>query len=58
MNEIECPKCGSIYHVALYDFEYIYCNRGKGFLEPGCGTVFDKETGKILAESMDEYKPD
>lgn len=39
---IKCPECGSIYHKSLYDFYYIRCT------ERGCGTFFNKETGRIL----------
>ena len=54
---IKCPNCGSIYHIGLYDYEYIHCNSGKKLFQPGCGTVFEKITGKFLAQSMEEYNP-
>lgn len=50
-KNIFCPVCGRKYCKALYDFEYIHCNFD------GCGYVFDKETGKILAETMERYRP-
>ena len=42
VKTIRCPKCGSSYSQLLYDYYYIRCT------EFGCGTFFDKETGKIL----------
>lgn len=51
LKVIFCPICGRKYHKSLYDFEYIHCNFD------GCGGVFDKETGKILALSMADYGP-
>jgi hypothetical protein len=37
---IKCPKCGSVYHRALYDFDYISCTKS------GCGQDFIKCTGQ------------
>lgn len=47
---INCPTCGCVYHVALYDYHYIHCNIGKSNEGKVCGTYFDKITGKILDE--------
>ena len=37
---VKCPKCGSVYHRALYDFDYISCTK------IGCGQDFIKCTGQ------------
>ena len=37
---VKCPKCGSVYHRALYDFDYISCTKS------GCGQDFVKCTGQ------------
>jgi hypothetical protein len=37
---VKCPKCGSVYHRALYDFDYISCTKS------GCGQDFIKCTGQ------------
>ena len=37
---VKCPKCGSVYHRALYDFDYIGCTKS------GCGQYFIKCTGQ------------
>ena len=37
---VKCPKCGAVYHRALYDFDYISCTTS------GCGQDFIKCTGQ------------
>jgi len=42
MKTINCPTCAKVFHVALYDFDYIYCIY--------CKTYFDKKTGAVLKQ--------
>jgi hypothetical protein len=49
---IKCPICQELYHVGLYDNNYIHCIKIFG---KGCDCVFDKKTGGILAYSVNEY---
>jgi hypothetical protein len=44
---VKCPKCGSVYHRALYDFDYISCT------EKGCGCDFIKCTGEIWPKNSE-----
>lgn len=45
---ISCPKCGHIYHRAIYDFDFIYCT------ERGCGQYFVKATGEPWPQNSDD----
>ena len=42
---IMCPSCGDKYTKALYDWQYIYCNR--------CGTYFEKHTVTLIKHRRD-----
>lgn len=55
-TDVNCPNCGSTYRRALYDFEYIHCNSGPEFMGKGCGVVFNKMTGQLLAKTFEEYR--
>ena len=37
---VRCPSCGEEHWKALYDWQYIYCNK--------CKTYFEKHTGKKI----------